>query len=136
MALAIAGCDEEQTSQDCCDAGTDDSDTDEPPECPLNSGWPCECEAAIGPECEDGSPCLEMILDDGGSSFFCTYECADEEDDCPPTPYPSDGLCDLYSDATDTWFCVMYCALSSHCPPEQECTGWGTTNVCLPPPAW
>jgi len=133
-ALAAAGCDED-SSPGCGDGGEcgDAGDTDLP-ECPLNSGWPCECEADIGAECQDGSSCLEMVLDGGGLSYLCSYECADEDDECPETPYPSGGLCDLYAASTDSWFCVMYCALDTDCPPGQECTPWGLSNVCLPPP--
>ena len=131
LALA-AGCDTDDGGIDV-DGGADAGDTDEQQDCPVNSGWPCACGPDVGTWCEDGSYCVEMALDGGGAAYFCSEECAGEGDDCPSTPYPPEGQCDLYADDADIWLCVLHCIFDDDCPPGQSCTGWGLWTICLPP---
>ncbi len=132
------------------DSDTDsdsDSDTDTetdtgPGECPINTGYPCTCEASVK-TCDDGTPC---IVPAGYKDYgVCALEC---------NGMAQNALCQANSGGWGSSAACMFAAggvigqgmgencailclwkgVSGACPPDQEClpTIMPGADICLP----
>ncbi len=154
LMLAPAGCeqtaddddtagDDDAADDDAADDDTGDDDTEMYADCPLNSGYPCTCEAGIE-ACDDGTEC---IVPEGGEGFgVCAIEC---------DGMAQNHLCEDIGDWGAAGACMFAaggaigegmgenCAVlclweGAHgpCPPGQECveTWMPGADICIPTP--
>lgn len=121
---------------DTTDTGTGTEDTDA--ECPVNSGWPCSCNAEAGGICDDGSFCTE-IAGIGQSGYICSDFCngADDVESCQAGDFGLQGVCVLYEEGEDTPSgCALVCeyegVTGEPCPPGQDCVMTDeVTGICM-----
>ncbi|MCP4677994.1 MAG: hypothetical protein GY854_21255 [Deltaproteobacteria bacterium] len=121
------------------DADTDTFNPDACDECPLNSGFPCPCDAE---ECDDGSACVGFA--DVATEFgVCMRPCEENAECLIGAGCAAMGMCalsmtsDTDSDSeTDSQLtCGYICrwkAAVSACPPNMYCEPINSTKgVCL-----
>ena len=139
FALACGDDDDDNDDDDDDDGDTDtdtdgdadgDSDTDadgdgDCGDCPINSGYPCPCNA----ECDDGSTC--GTIHSGDTIGVCLPSCTGDADCDLSDTFPNCnavGGCTL-TDGTNQ-FCGYTCSADGDCPGDQYCDSSLGVGIC------
>ncbi len=113
--------------QDPKDDGSEGGGKDGPcDECPVNSGYPCPCNA----NCEDGTLCDRV---QGGSDYgICMKECtgADEDECALDMGCGAEPACTL-SKGDGISYCGLVCTHDGDCPPNMGCTFDPGIGICV-----
>ena len=127
----------EEDTETNYDTGTE-TGTEEIPNCPTNSGWPCRCN--IMPlACDDGYFCLS--LQDAGHGI-CSYNSPSRTSIGPNIICAETGFLgepigiwdkDFEVDPSIAFYCALGCASDDDCPNDQSCISTsGYTTIETP----
>lgn len=132
----------------CVPAGSDgdadgdadvDGDGDGDGDCPVNSGYPCQCDGTAA-TCEDGSDCLAQ---EGAASGFCSLACDEQTDPVCASEYGipelGGGACVVVTPGSTAGdHCAVICeylhegtTYTGACPPGLSCTVMTGGSLCM-----